>query len=89
VTYTLTDTPKPPSEKDYLPDDAPVPDPPSEPESDTPSMPTYPYIGPDMPGGMPIVPGHPDTPVLPVEPKDPLPNDESADPGDTGRRSVT
>ncbi len=66
MTYPFTETPEVSPSEDYLGDDTPVSDPPSKPESDTPSMPTYPYIDPDMPGGVPVVPGDPKTPVPPM-----------------------
>lgn len=66
MSYTFTDTLRVSPGEDYLGDDAPVSNPPSEPEADTPSMPTYPYIDPDMPGGVPVVPGDPETPVPPM-----------------------
>jgi len=52
-----SDTPKSPSEEKKIPTDAP----------------TNPYVDPDMPEGVPLVPGHPDTPV-PADP-DELPEE--------------
>jgi hypothetical protein len=51
---------------DYFPSDQPVPDLPTK-DRDAPPVPINPYVDPDMPGGVPLVPGHPDTPV-PVDP---------------------
>lgn len=83
----MTDTPKSAPEEDVS---VPTPD------SDTPSTPTNPYLDPDMPGGVPLVPGHPDTPVppmteddvsedwneeSPLDPEGPMLNDRSANPG--------
>ena len=45
-----SDTPKSLSEQKEIPSDAPVNS----------------YVDPDMPGGVPVVPGHPDTPVPPM-----------------------
>jgi hypothetical protein len=45
-----SDTSKSPSEEKKIPTDAPI----------------NPYVDPDMPGGVPLVPGHPDTPTPPM-----------------------
>lgn len=57
-----SETPKSPSEEKKIPDDVPV----------------NPYLDPDMPGGVPSVPGDPGAPV---DPKDPMPSDDPAEPG--------
>lgn len=57
-----SETPKSPSEEKKIPDDVPV----------------NPYLDPDMPGGVPSVPGDPDAPV---DPKDPVPSDDPVEPG--------
>lgn len=57
-----SDTPKSPSEEKKVPDDVPI----------------NPYLDPDMPGGVPSVPGDSDAPA---DPKDPMPRDDPAKPG--------
>jgi hypothetical protein len=41
-------------------------------------VPVNPYVDPDMPGGVPLVPGNPEKPV---DPKDPLPAENPTEPG--------
>jgi hypothetical protein len=72
-----------------------APEDPTE-DRDTPPAPTNPYVDPDMPGGVPLIPGHPDTPAppmteddvpetwdeeAPADPEGSMPNDRSANPG--------